>query len=165
MGSDRNLLRTMWIAAGVSLVLGVWMTARTLAGLSDAIQLHTKRVADLRAVEALAAAGRAQADALRTWTSSEPPPPLSDVLRREDPDLAASVHDLEPGASLPGWQIRRAALTLTNTRYDRIADAVRVAGTSRPPWTLAECSIAASDQPGVAARIELTFETAERTAK
>ena len=167
MTPDRTLPRLLWIAAAVALAAGLALTVRTLSNLSDVSARYAKRVQDLRAVSALEEARRAQDAAVRCWAQTETAaPPLAEVLGRQCPGVVTNAINLEAVPSLPGWQVRRSAVTLTGTRYDRIAELEKAATASGPPWwVLAECVIEASDRPGIAARMELTFETAERVTK
>lgn len=166
MTSDQTMRRMLWITTAAALMAGILLTARTLIALPGFVDRYTKRVQDLRVVTALEAARRTQDAAIRCWTQTETAaPPLADVLGRQYPGIATNVVNLEAVPSLPGWQVRRAAVTLCGTRYDRIAELERAAAASRPPWVLAECALEASDRAGIAARLELTFETAERVTK
>ncbi len=166
MTSDRTLPKVLWIAAGTALAIGLLLTIRTLIDLPDFVARHGKRVQDLRAVMAMEEARRAQEEAIRCWTRIEAAaPPLSDVLGRQCPDVVTNVVNLEAVPSLAGWLVRRSAVTVAGARYDRIAELERAGAASRPPWVLAECVLEASDRPGVAARLELVFETAERVTK
>lgn len=162
MNSNRPL-RLLWVAAIVSLAVGLLLTTRTLSTLSRVHERYEKRGADLKAIAALADANRLQTAAVKTWTQAGTPAPgLADVFRRQIPDLALGLHDLEAVPSLPGWQVRRTAVTLTSVDFRRLDDVVRAAGASRPPWSLAECVLQASDRQGIAARMELVFETVDR---
>ena len=166
MTPDRTLPKALWIAAATTLTVGFLLTARTLIALPGFVDRYAKRVQDLRAVTALEATRLSQDAALRCWAETETAaPPLADVLGRQCPGVVTNAVNLEPVPSLPGWQVRRSAVTLNGVRYDRLAELERAAAASRPPWVLAECVLQASDQAGVAARMELTFETAERVTK
>lgn len=158
-----RLSRLLWAAAALSLAAGLLLSTRTLLALPRVRDRYEKRSADVKAVAALAAAGRLQAAAVQAWSQAGgPAPALAGEFRRQLPDLAVALHDLEPAPSLPGWQIRRTAVTLANVDYRRLDDVVRAAGASRPPWSLAECVLQASDRPGIAARLDLVFETVDR---
>jgi hypothetical protein len=162
MEHDR-LLRLLRVAAALALAAGLLLTVRTLGTLPRVRERYEKRSADLKAIAALAATGRQQAAAVQAWSQAGgPAPALADVFRRQIPDLTLGVHDMEAVPGLPGWQVRRTAVTLANADFRRLEDVVRVAGALRPPWSLAECVLQASDRPGIAARIELVFETVDR---
>jgi hypothetical protein len=158
-----QLIRLFRVAATLALAAGLLLTARTLITLPRVRERYEKRNADLKAVAALAAASRQQTAAVQAWSqAATPAPALAGEFRRELPDLAPGLSDLEAAPSLPGWQVRRTAVTLANVDFRRLDDVVRVAGACRPPWSLAECVLQSSDQPGIAARMELVFETVDR---
>lgn len=166
MEHDHARVRLLWTAAGVTLALGLLLTLRSLAGLSRDTERYEKRRSDLSAMQALGTNVASREAVLQTWSQTAGPVrPLADLLKTEGAPSAATLHDLEPVPGPAGWQVRRTAAVLTNVGYDRLAETVRAAGASRPPWTLAECLIQASERPGIAARMELVFETAERTGK
>ena len=165
MDHDR-LSRLLWAAAALALTAGLLLSAQTLLALPRVRDRYEKRSADIKAVAALAAASRLQTAAVQAWSrAGGPAPALAGELRRQLPALAVTVHDLEPAPSLPGWQIRRTAVTLVNEDYRRLEELVRAAGASRPPWCLAECAVQASERPGIAARMDLVFETADPVEK
>ena len=166
MERDRSLKRLLWTAAGVTLGLGLMLTARSLTGLARDRDRYDKRLTDLRAVDSLAQTVAARDAALQTWSRTDASVrPLAEILRTQGPDAAAVIRDLESASGPAGWQIRRTSVVLTNVGYDRLADTARLASAARPPWTLAECVLQASERPGIAARMELVFETAERSGK
>lgn len=165
---DRDLLwrRLLWTAAALAMAAGLAMTVRSVAGLRLVRERYDKRLADLRHVERLAEAADAQTAAGRVWMRTEAAPRAAgDILQEKFPGMTAVTRELDAVAGLPGWQTRRTSIVLVNAPYERLADVARVLAASRPPWTLAECSVAASDRPGQAARIEMTFETTERVAR
>lgn len=165
MERDR-LTRLLRVAAALSLATGLLLTVRTVATLPRVRERYEKRSADLKAVAALAETARLQAAAVQAWSQAgAPAPALAGELRRQLPDLAPGIQELEAAPGLPGWRVRRTAVTLTNTDFRRLDEVVRAAGASRPPWSLAECVLLASDRPGMAARMELVFETVEPAEK
>ena len=165
MACERSL-RFVWVAAAAAMVLGLGLTIGSLAGMSRDRERYDKRVVDLKTLEALARNTAAREAAARAWAAFDTPArPLSDLLRTTTQDGAPAIRDLEPAAGPPGWQVRRTAVVLTDAPYARLTDAVQSAAAARPPWTLAECVLQASARPGTASRMELVFETVERTGK
>jgi len=166
MISNRIPTKILWFAAGTALAVGVLLTARTLIELPAFVERYAKRVQDLHAVTAMSEASRIQEAAVHCWAQTETAAPsLAEVLGRQYPEVGTNVTSMEAVPSIAGWQVRRAAVTLSGTRYDRIAELERAAAASRPPWVLAECVLEASDKAGIATRMQLVFETAERVTK
>lgn len=151
-------------AAALAVLIGLIMTARSMAGLSRTAELHRRKADDLRTLAAMRHTAQYYRSVAAARDRTEGAvPPLTDLLRSVLSGRDATIRELPPLPTLPGWSARRVSVVLTNLPGEELGRLLQEAGRQQPGWTLLECTLQASPEAGRLTRVELVLGTVEKT--
>lgn len=147
-------------------VIGLVMTVRTVAGLPQTTALYSRKAADLQTLAGL----RQQALQHRALVAAYAqqagvPVPLATVLREALPGRDATLRELDPPPTLPGWSARRTRVVFAGISGAEMGRFLDDAARRQPAWSLLECTLIAAPTPGRLAKADLVLGTVSRDAR
>lgn len=163
--TDRTVNRSIWWAAILCLLAGVWLSLRSAFVLRDAAASLREKRADFLRLQVLAgelARHEAARSAYEDTPASAGRQPLKPVLA----ELASRVkmEDMhEFTRALPdGWVLRQKEIVLRDVPFVEAMSLVERAERLRPPWRMAKCVLRASARRGGTGQVILLLETVDR---
>ena len=152
---------TAWLRglAVAACVAGCGLTVQSLYTAPEAARHLKQKVADLRSLQALAAAQARQFEQLPSKT----PPPLGELVNTTVPGAHYNQRLRESRLAKAGWSVRSVEVSFDDLRLADLATFLERAENKRPPWHLVECSFTASDPTPGRGRASLVLEGLEKT--
>ena len=158
-------IRTVWIAAAVSVAAAVLLGIRTaaslrektgrlneyckLAGKLDDLERKTeRRTASIKAYEEL---------------KDPHPMPMAQLLVNALPEEKYETRELQSAPTIPGWTLRRVEVSFQSMELRKMAVLLAAAGNCRPPWRFAELAITALGDNGSSGQVRLVAEALDKT--
>lgn len=163
MKKDNSILVTLWIAGGLSLLVGTAMTVHTFSGLSRWTEISNKKAEDARDLAAMRDVAAYYRMILKSYEQFKGTSTRFDALVRATvPAVNMVTRSTERQPAAGGWTAQRLSIEFTGIGGDELARILDAGAAENPPWTLLECSLFASPTPGRLAKAELVMGTVER---
>jgi hypothetical protein len=154
----------LWSAAGLSLLAGLLLTARSLGGLDRTLEILSRKAADAGELAGLRKqAVRHQALLEATTRYPDTPQGLETLARATLPGQAMRILTTDLSPSVPGWTARKVSVEFNDIAGSDLGRLLDAGAAATPPWTLLECTLLASPTPGRIAKATLVLVTAERS--
>lgn len=143
-------------------------SAWTLPASYRSIRQKAETLEELRELDRGQAQGRA-AIGMFERLPNRSPAPLGDLVRAILPDAPCNVRERDARTAAEGWTVRSTEVSFDRLRLEdlgrlleRAESQAASAPDQRPPWRLAECTIASSDTSPGSGRVNLVFEALEK---
>lgn len=158
-------LMILWSSAGLYLLAGLLLTARSLGGLDRTLEILSRKAAD--AVELAGLRERAKRHQALLESYGRYPATaqgLEALARATLPGQALRILTTDISPSVPGWTARKVSVEFNDMAGTDLGRFLDAGAAATPPWTLLECTLLASPTPGRVAKATLVFVTVERRA-
>lgn len=156
-------LIALWAAAILSIAIGSIAALQSLAGLERQTSLWKQKLNDRRELARLQDQSRLFREAVKAhekWPAS--PPVLQNLLSQTLPGITVSPFAFSDHPSPEHWTARRVTFAITDVPGESLERFFEAAATSRPPWSVEECTLMASASSGRLARVDLVMVAVER---
>lgn len=158
-------LIVIWSATSLAILIGSIIAIQSLAGLSRQTSLWQQKINDKRELIRLLDQSRLFKVALEAHNAGPAsPPPLQNLLSATLPGVAISPLSSMDQPSVENWITRRVSFSMTDVPGEALEKFFQAATTSRPPWSVEECTLQSSVSSGRLARVDVVMVAVERTA-
>jgi len=155
----------LWSTAGLSLLAGLLLTARSLGGLGRTTEILAKKADDARELAGLRERAARHQALLKAYAQYPTTPAGFEALERTTlPGQAMRILTTDVSPSVPGWTTRKVSVEINDIAGADLGRLLDAGAAATPPWTLLECTLFAAPTPGRVAKATLVFVTVERTA-
>ena len=164
MKHSNPTLIALWTAAILTIVIGSISAINSLAGLKRQTSLWQQKATGRRELARLLDHSKRftmAVNAHNQWPSS--PPPLQDLLSATLPGITFSPLSSSDQPSAENWTTRRVTFSMTDVPGEALEKFFIAAATSRPPWSIEECTLLASTSSGRLAKVDLVMVSVART--
>jgi hypothetical protein len=165
MKYDNPKLITLWAAASLVVLVGIIASIKSVTGLSRQAEIWQQKSAarhELVNLLNLSKRHTAAVEAHKAWPVS--PVPLQDLISSTLPGIVVSPLISTEQPSAENWTTRRISFSMTDVPGASLEKFFVAAATSRPPWSVEECTLIASTSSGRLAKVELVMTGVERKA-
>lgn len=157
-------LVALWSATSLAILIGSISAIQSLTGLSRQTSLWQQKINDKRELTRLLDQSRQFKLAVEAHNAGPAsPPPLQNLLSATLPGIAISPLSSVDQPSVENWTARRISFSITDVPGEALEKFFQAASTSRPPWSVEECTLQSSVSSGRLARVDLVMVAVERT--
>jgi hypothetical protein len=160
-----KIINVSFLRFGVLVVLaaGVFWTALNIFRADELFRKTRGKLAVIRELRGMQQEQGCIAEALAALAAvSNPAPSLATLASAAAAGPAEEIRELDPRPLERGWSVKRTEVAFKEIKLDVLADFLRAAETSRPPWRLAEAVITASSKTDGRGDAALIMETVAR---
>ena len=154
---------TLWILAGLSLVVGFLLSINSLSTLSRTLELLDRKAGDSGELATLQLQAARYQLLLEQYTASHSKPvPFETLARATIPGVSMTTRITATQPAVTGWTQQKISVELTDINGGDLGKILAAGAVAQPPWALVECTLFASPVAGRVAKATLVLETVER---
>ncbi|NKB25784.1 MAG: hypothetical protein GKR87_15710 [Kiritimatiellae bacterium] len=160
-------MRIGWVIATLTLVLGLYMTGRSVHNVSAQKSQIQRKANDLMNLRGLEIKNRVYESALQTFEKipQKHPRPIRQLLRQFLPGEKAEVrsHKTEPLSK--GWKIRQVEVYFPDITLQQLDGFLYEVEAQKPPWRAQTLTVQASETSSGSGQITIVLEALEQEIK